>query len=245
MARTSISRKVARAAATGGDRRLGRGRRPLGWYGVLTLIVVLGSASVAYSRYENTHPRQAPSATPPTVKDTWRVAYAVDICGTILPNLPQPAKLTGISTRGDGLIWVEPKLDRNPSLDTGHRAVLGRFVASTPGLVLSSTQLGYPGRPTMTNGDKCGASPGRVRVRVWNSLVDTTGHVVSGDPNQVRLEDGQLITMAFLPPGTDIPQPPSRTNLSKPLSSTTTTAPGAPAPAPAAPSARYPATTAK
>jgi len=48
-----------------------------------------------------------------------------------------------------------------------------------------------------------------------------------------------------LPPGTDIPQPPSRTNLSKPLSSTTTTAPGAPAPAPAAPSARYPATTAK
>lgn len=240
MARGSIGRRVARAAATGGGRTT-RGRAPAAWYASLVLIVVLGTATVAFSRYERQHP---PAPTPPTKSDHWYSALAFDICGKMQPNLPANTNqaTVGLFTAGDGLIQIKP---RN-SNETGDNATLGLFVSEYKGvstkkpLALSASSLRYPGGRTWANGDTCPATkdksakasagkPGQVQVEVWDSLAAKTGKVLSGDPAGYKLGNGQLITIAFVPQGSKIPQPPSRLALLNASSaSTTTTFPLAP-----------------
>ncbi len=61
MVKRSPGKRVARAAATGGGRTK-RGKAPIGFYTVLALIVVLGAATVGFSRYERAHPASASTA---------------------------------------------------------------------------------------------------------------------------------------------------------------------------------------
>ncbi|MGH9307434.1 MAG: hypothetical protein ACRD0I_11210 [Acidimicrobiales bacterium] len=213
----STGRKVARAASTGATRSH-RGRGPVGFYGAISLIVILGLALTVYSRYQFQHPTTA-AATPPTLADNWHVAYAVDICGTIQPNLKTPAHPFGITTFGDGLIDVHPRI---PS-ETGHNATLGKFVSGIPGFALSSSTLSYPGHATEHNGNKCNNKPAKVQVKVWSSVLDKTGTLVGGNPADVRLANGQLITIAFVPSGAAINQPPSKSNLTHPAIPPTST----------------------
>lgn len=235
MARGSIGRRVARAAATGGGRTT-RGRAPVAWYATLVLIVLLGTATVAFSRYERQHP---PAPTPPTKSDHWYTALAFDICGKMQPNLPANTNQTtvGLFTTGDGLIQIKPR----SSKETGNNATLGLFVSEYKGLptkkplALSATSLRYPGARMWTDGDTCpagkaksakgaSAKPGKVQVEVWDSLAARTGKILSGDPADYKLGNGQLITVAFVPPGSKIPEPPSRLALLN-VSSTSTTTP--------------------
>jgi len=203
----------------------------------MAVVVVLGVTAVAFSRYERSH---LPPATPPTFTDHWHEAVAFDICGKIQANLPQPTNLIGIHTHGDGLIHVEPQ----SSADTGTNATLGRFASGYPGLGLTSTSLHYPGQRTWTNGDKCGSIPGKVQLKTWSSLVDQKGTLVTGDPRKLRTVNGALLTIAFVPPGTNIPKPPSAANLAHPNAAGTPTAPapGAPAPPTGAPGTPAPGT---
>lgn len=215
MARTATGRWVARAAATGGGRTY-RGQRPVNWYASLVLICILGVLSVVYSRYENQHPA---GSTAPTASDSWFEALSFDVCGTQLPNLPANSNLTkdklGIFTTGNGLINVAPK----SAADTGANATLGRFVSQYPHLTLTATSLGYPNKSVLHNGDKCpkgtpdAGKVGEVQVRVWpfggGSAPFGNSSLVSGDPTSLRLEEEQLITVAFVPAGVNIPKPPA------------------------------------
>jgi len=184
------------------------------------LIVVLGVALVGISRQERLHPAAATKSTVhPTLFDHWHEAYGFDICGTFAPNLPKNpnASNAGINTQGDGLINVEPL----SSADTGNNATLGRFVKLYPGMALSSTEVQYPGKPAKHDGEACGTKPATVQVKVWNSPTDNTGHLVSGDPTKLKLANGQLITIAFLPAGSSIPKPTKNiTTLLEAMSST-------------------------
>lgn len=225
----SIGRKVARAAATGGGRTVRRGRAPVGWYVLLALIVVAGTATVAFSRYQLIHPppkaASGPSPNgPPTLTDHWVAAIGFDVCGTFEPNLPKNKNYAsaGIHTNGDGLIQIQPL----SSADTGARATLGRFVTLYSGLDITSSQLTIPNRGLWSNGVRCGHQKGSVVVKQWPSA-SSQGQVVSGNPQDLRLENGQLITVAFVPKGTTVPKPPSADKLPAALSqishSTTTT----------------------
>lgn len=226
----SIGRRVARAAATGGGRTVRRGKAPVGWYLVLALIVVAGTATVAFSRYQLIHPppkaASGPSpAGPPTLTDHWIAAIGFYICGSFEPNLPRNKNYAsaGIHTNGDGLIQIEPL----SSADTGARATLGRFVALYSGLDITRTQVTIPNRGLWSNGVDCGKEKGAVQVKEWPSA-SSQGQVVSGNPQDLRLKNGQLITVAFVPKGTTVPKPPSAAHLSAALaqldhSSTTTT----------------------
>jgi hypothetical protein len=215
----STGRKVARAASTGGG-KVSYGHRPYGFYSLIAVIVVIGVALIAYSRYEYQHP-SASSSTPPTTSDHWRAAFAFDICGKVEPNPPAPSKKTGITTTGDGVIDIHP-LD---SAEEGKHATLGLFVADYPGMELSSNALRYPGKKLYKNGDRCGSAPGHVQVDVWSSLAASSPRVLTSNVDKLRLEDGQLITIAFVPKGAKVPEPPSRTELLKAVSTTTTTTP--------------------
>lgn len=210
MGKASSSKKVARAAGTGGGRTSG-GRRPVGYYTFVTVVVVLGSFLLVFSRNN----MDTASAEPPTTKDHWHTAYGIYICGAFVPAPEDKGQdRLGIHTHGDGLIHVHPF----SKAATGKGADFGKFVDQT-GLKLSSTELGVAGQKTYKNGDKCDGKKGEVKAVVWENEADKTGQFVGGDPSDILLKQGKIITLAFVPEGTkvgDIPQPASVSELANP-----------------------------
>src|ERR1044072_7691439 len=77
----------------------------MGFTIVVAAIVVLGVAGIALSRGGG---GGSSDDVPPTLNDHWHTAYAINMCGTIEPNMQQPARLLGLHTHYDGLIHVEP-----------------------------------------------------------------------------------------------------------------------------------------
>lgn len=213
MARRDTGKWVARAAATGGGRTY-RGQLPMRWYGSLALIVLLGVALVIYSRYERQHPV---AATAPAAGAHWYTALAFDICGTIEPNLPaNPNEATaapGLHTAGDGVIQITPQ----KAADEGNNATLARFVATYPGLQLTSSTVKLPGKVAHSNGQVCPSGTpdagrkGVVRIKVWPSFAPPgSNHPFEpSDPSALKLADGQLVTVAFVPADASIPKPPA------------------------------------
>ena len=188
------------------------------------VIVILGVVLVGWSRHERTAVLNAAAhGTPPTLGDHWHEAFVFDICGTIEPNPPQNSNTAtaGLHTHGDGDIHIEPI----GASDTGHNATLGRFVQLYVGMGLSSTMVQYPGLAAYHNGQKCQGKPGYVQVKVWDSPTAKTGHVLTGNPANLLLKNGQLITIAFLPQGANIPKPPAQniSNLLQNMTSATST----------------------
>ncbi|HLI15046.1 MAG TPA: hypothetical protein VKV23_03215 [Acidimicrobiales bacterium] len=228
MARGSFSRTVARAAASGGSRTY-RARPPTAWYLLLFVICAAGVALIVYSRNERLHPASAVRhQLGPSASDTWHVAFAVDVCGRLQPNLPVNPNLasTGLRTYGDGLIDVAPGAAPNPAAFEGALATLGNFADHYPGFTLTATSLKLPGaKTTYRNGTSCPASattprgPGVLQAKVWPST-DLSGARVETDPASIHLGNGMMITLAFVPRGAPIPPPPSRATLAQALGAT-------------------------
>ncbi len=209
---------------------------PVKWYGSLFLIVLVGIVSVVYSRYERGEPV---AGTPPTIGNThWYAAFAVDVCGTVQPDLPTNPNSTanpGIHTDGDGVIRIEP----TKAADAGNNATLSRFVTDYPKFGLTSTSLTIPGEKARTNGETCpkltpdAGRKGQVQIKVWPSAqAPGVNHPsTTTDPTSVKLADGQLITVGFVPAGSRLPKPSAATittmlqAISQAGSTTTTTTP--------------------
>jgi hypothetical protein len=225
MARRDAGKWVARAAATGGGRSY-RGQMPMKWYGTLFLIVLVGVVSILYSRYEDQHPSVG---TEPTVNNThWYASLAIDICGTVQPNLatnPNASSNPGIHTDGDGVIRIEPK----KAADAGNNATLARFVADYPKFGLTSSSITIPGEKTRTNGQVCpkltpdAGKKAKVLIKVWPSYeAPAVNHpTTTDDAASIKLASGQLITIGFVPAGTKLPKP-SATTISTMLQSIST-----------------------
>jgi len=188
-----------------------RKKTPWGWYSFLSLVVIAGVAGVALTAGARVDAGAGPH---PNANDHWHAAYGIYVCDKFEPDLPQPDTLIGLHTHGDGLIHVEP-FTTNSLADAGSNATLARFVTGEPGLKLSSSMLQYPGAQAKTNGGTCGDQPAAVRIRVWpsasgDSFTDYT------NPKDVRIQDGQAITIAYAPAGADIPKPASIPKLANP-----------------------------
>lgn len=210
MARGDTGKWVARAGATGGGRTY-RGHMPVRWYSSLVLICLLGVALITYSRYERQHPA---ASTPPAIGSHWYQALSFDVCGTLQPNLPANPTTAGappgIRTDGDGVIRVAP----TTAADAGANATLARFVTLYRGLELTASTLKLPGKAALVNGKACttGADAGKkgsVQIKVWPSFTGSNTPTIYHDPASVKLADGQLITVAFVPEGASIPKPNS------------------------------------
>jgi hypothetical protein len=196
MGKASSSKKVSRVARTGVGRTTRRGTGSWLFPVFMAAVVVLGVLGVWLSR-DAAHHKAA--ADQPTVNEHWHAAYGFDICGNFLPDLPQPPKLIGLHTHGDGVIHIEPQDAIN---DTGKHATLGRFVSGYPGLKLSKNSFTILNQ-TWTNGEpKCDGKPGYITVK-------SNGKTVTGDPTKVRVPKNGWITVAFVPKGTDVPPPPN------------------------------------
>jgi hypothetical protein len=203
------------------------------------VVVVLGCGLIVYSRNEAL---KTTVAIGPTASDNWYAALAVDICGTIEPNLPASTNFasTGLRTYGDGLINASPgSVGSVASAYEGKKATLGLFAKNYPGFTLTATELHYPGKGQRTwkNGDRCtGVDKGKgvLTAAVWSSTKATQGKLVA-NPTSVHITNGELITVAFIPRGQAIPVPPAKTRstlvetITGKLSSSTTTSTTTPA----------------
>ena len=196
MGRASSSKKVARAARVSGKR--GAPRNFL-WPAVMGLVVLVGVALIVVSLPDGA------DATPPRIGDHWHAPVGVYLCGEFEPS-PVEARpdACGIHTNSDGLIHIEPF----SSAYTGRRANLGAF-AEYVAMEIGEDSLKLAGREELENGDDCGGSPGRVQVKVWSGTDDTEGRILEGDPSDYALQDGDIVTIAFVSEGADVPQPPS------------------------------------
>ena len=211
MANNSTGKWVQRAATTGGGRTY-RGQMPVNWYATLALIIVVGLFLVGLSRYQLTH-KTTSSTGPPTTSQTWYAGLGINVCGTFEPNLPASTNkaTTGLVADGNGVITVAPK----NSSESGSNATLGKFVSNYKGLELTNSTLRYPGKSIYTNGDVCpkgspdAGKPGVVIVYSWPSFTAKKGAETPGDPQKLLFQNGQLITMAFVPASATIPKPPA------------------------------------
>jgi len=195
MGKASSSKKVSRIARTGGGRTNRRSSGNWGFPLLMGIVVALGVLGVWFSK-DSVHTKAA--ADSPKVSDHWHAAYGFDICGNLLPDLPQPPNLIGLHTHGDGVIHIEPQ---DPLLDTGKHATLGRFVNGYPGLKLSKTSLTVENQ-TWKNGEpKCDGKPADISVV-------SNGHPVA-NPTSLRVPKNGWITIAFVPKGTNVPPPPN------------------------------------
>jgi hypothetical protein len=135
--------------------------------------------------------------------------------------------------------------------EAGNNATLGKFAQGYAGLTLTNTTLKYPSSsvPEYRNGQKCAAGTkdagkvGEVQARTWivstatsNGEQKEVGGLTSVQPADLKFQNRQLITVGFVPSGTQLPKPPSSTilalvqvlNGAQPAATTTTTAGGTP-----------------
>jgi hypothetical protein len=238
MGKASSSKKVARAAGTGGG-RTNRAHTPWTYFSVLAVIVVLGVAFTVTSRqgYEGKlrHKTVANAAVDPKIGGTpWNEGYGVDLCGTFAKPLTKPSTPTGITTAGDGVIHIAPKI----KAAAGKNATVGVF-ASSVGMTLTPNEVRLPGGRSYVNGNDCNGTPARVFVKEYPYAGAPTGVIETADPATIRLANDALLTIAFVPVGqkSKIPPPPAsvRTALAKAVSAASapaTTIPTSPTTAP-------------
>src|SRR5687768_1760383 len=110
MGKASSSKKVARAARTGGG-RTSRGRTPWMWYTTMGIVVVLGVLLVGISRADLGS--QANAVAPIANKDHWHAAIGFFVCDKYVspPQDPNPEvkpDVLGVHTHGDGLVHIHP-----------------------------------------------------------------------------------------------------------------------------------------
>lgn len=250
MGKASSSKKVARAASTGGG-RTSRGARPWGWYLSMVLVALLGTITIVTSRNERqaaSNPLKSEKPRPPAPSknfpgDHWHAAYGIYVCDQFAPAVQGEPDSLGIHTHADGLIHIEPQT----RAVSGRKATFGAFLRAV-GLTVTDDRVEVPGGKTYKDGDACGKKKGTVTVYL-------NGDERTGDPGKIRLRDKDELVVAFAPPGTDVPRtPPSKAELEKATEPPTPEAPvpGSPAPAPegsgtgdpAAPGGTSPTTTA-
>lgn len=180
---------------------------------MMAVVVVLGTAGIVYSRDQHQPDNSRPLAASAGVAgDHWHAALGVYICGTFAPNIPDSGTdPLGIHTHGDGVVHIHPF----SALSAGKRATLKIFF-QTVGATVNTSEIKLPNDEAHKNGQKCGDTPAKVQTRVWDSRAPSDqGRIVTGDPANIHPTDGMLITIGFVPPGTDIPRPPSADQLDK------------------------------
>jgi hypothetical protein len=205
MGRASSSKKVARAASTGGG-RTARGSRPLAWYAAIAVVVVLGVSGIVFSRQERRQELAlgTDASAPVANRDHWHAAYGVYLCDDFAPPLTDVRDPKGIHSHSDGIVHIHPFV-RSAA---GRNATLAVFADAT-GLELSDDHIQEPGGKDYKSGEtKCGDKVGVVQVKVNDKLI-------TENVDKFKLNDGDLVTIAFAPKGADIPPPPSASDLAR------------------------------
>jgi hypothetical protein len=204
-----------------------RGRRPRKrggsqwFYGILAAIVVLGIVGVVLVRSDSGSAGVAPQPGDPTTGapgDHWHAALGANVCGdwiappaTFETAAGNPNVRVGIHTHGDGFIHIHPFTKS----EGGDNATFGKFL-SYGGWSASGDALSLWAAPTGSqttawkNGDTCPkGTPFAGKKGVVKFSVDCVEQ--SGNPSDIKLKDGEVLAVAFVPKSEKIGVPPNAT----------------------------------
>jgi len=227
VATSSSAKKVARLASRGKGKKVrfqGGSIFPI----AVVLVVVLGLTVIIYGRQS----RPSDGSGVPRVNDGvnsdshWHAAFGIYICDTFQPKIvgtkeettvdaqgntvlaDDEFRTTGVHSHGDGIIHYHPYSTKS----SGNRAKLGVFL-DVYDIELTDTKLVMPpdqgGETWSTKDTKCDGKDTDLITRVWDdySKPDIYHDVVT-DFNNIRItNDGMVFAVAFVPKGTNIPQP--------------------------------------
>ncbi len=235
VAKSTTGKWVSRVGAAGGGRSYRRSR-PVNYYGVIGVVVILGLASVVLARYDYQHPHHHHSApaVAPKIGTTWYAALGVDNCGARVADLPTGTSTGGLSLLASNVIKVTPL----SSADAGHNATLAQFSRENAGVTATATQLDLTtahGHLRLTTGQRCAAGTpdagrtGRVVYAYWPTL-STTAPTLTTKPGDIKFAQYLRVTLAFVPQGVT-PLAPTKATVNAMVqdnvtpTTTTTTAP--------------------
>ena len=191
------------------------------FYGALAMIVVFGIVGVVLARSDSGSADVAPQPGNPTTGapgDHWHAALDANVCGewiappaTFETAADNPNVRVGIHTHGDGFMHVHPFTKS----EGGDNATFGRFLGYG-GWSATEDSLSLWAAPTgstttdWTNGDTCPkGTPFAGQKGVVKHSVDCVE--ATGDPSNIKLKDGEVVALAFLPKSEDIGVPPNAT----------------------------------
>ena len=209
---------VSKVGASGGGKAYKK-NRPINYYGVLAVIVVLGMASVILARYDYQNPVAASAGTPPAIGTTWFSVVNFDICGVSESLLQSdPTYRGGFTVAAEDVIRISPV----SAADAGNNATVGQFALEYPGLVASPSQLAIPlkngiatAASTYHNGELCpkgsayANKPGQIEYAYWRTFAQSTPTITT-NPSSIKFSNEMELTMAFVPKGVTPARPTSQ-----------------------------------
>ncbi len=158
-----------------------------------------GSSSTA----DQTNPELEP-VEGPKLGDHWHSAFAVYLCDVFLPPLDSQADPDGIHSHADGLIHIHPFTDEV----TGRRATMGVFFEAMY-VTAEDDAVTFGNGTRIANGEDCDGEPGQWQIGYWPD-VEAGQITFTRDLNDILFRGNfELFTLAFVPIGADIPQPPN------------------------------------
>ena len=202
------------------------------WYVITAFVVVVGVALIIFARGSEPAEVGPKLASSGQQGDHWHAALGVYNCDqwmsdgsgegvwkwpyTTSQNTPGRAgtdAYAGLHSHGDGIIHMEPAV----SEEAGRGATVGKYF-TFGGWDVSSSSFKFLGTER-SNGDKCGGKPGEVKwatgkYKGGDSKVTYTEQ--TGNPADFKLNDGDVVIVAFVPKGTDVAKlgdPPSVAHL--------------------------------
>jgi hypothetical protein len=260
VAKSNLGKRVSSVGSQGGGKTYKK-TRPANFYGALAVIVILGLALTAYSRYEYQNPAKRSTTTTigPGIGSVQYAALSIQDCGTTLPSLvpDETYKGGGFIVGPDNVIRLTPLT----SADAGKNATLKTFAKEYPGLKVTSTELAIPKaggvanpKTTFKTGELCGPTtkypgkPGKVEYAYWSTLAQTKPTITT-NPASIKFTKELRLALAFEPAGVT-PSVPSAstvdhmvTDTVTPTTTTTTTSPTTATTAPTATTTTAPSTT--
>ena len=213
------SRKVAKAAATAGQRDVSFASR-MGFPALIALICLLGIATVVYARST----REA-LAQPVQNLDHWHAVYGVYNCNLTgddkyLPAFQSTQDDTGIHSHGDGLMHIHPFFE----LSSGDNAQIRHWLSEmnveiTPEVI--SVQNSFDPPVQLAAGNECADGTGKAEIKLlhWDFDFEALAtdnrpdpEVFTEDFGSVKFEhDREVYVFAYIGENTDlseIPIPP-------------------------------------
>ncbi len=206
MGKASSAKKVARASRAGGGGKVSQ-QRSLTFPVTIAVVLVLGFALVIFASRDNE--ATADDSPPQANVDHWHAAYGIYACDAFLTPIEVQDDPEGIHSHADGVIHIHPWV----GAAAGKNATLQVF-ADAVGLELSDDEITVPGVATFKNGQDCNGEPASWKAAVWADENAETPVLVTEDFGDIHFtNDRMLITLAFVPDGTDIPKPESQGQL--------------------------------
>jgi hypothetical protein len=206
---------VSKVGASGGGKAYKKSR-PMNYYGILVVIVILGMASIVLSRYDYQHPSVASAGPAPTVGTTWYSVVSFDICGVNQALLPADTTAhEGFLVGKNDVIRISPL----SAADAGNNATVSQFALEYPGFLASSTELAIPVKggvataaTTYRNGLLCPKSSkyagqsSRIEYAYWRTF-SQKNPTITTNPASIKFSNEMELTIAVLPKSAPVLQP--------------------------------------